>query len=486
MTRPRRAGRRRLARLGAFLACLAAMPTAQGGEEQDTARTFWDAAELSGNLMFFQRHRARYRLQEGRFGNNLHHATLQGSIDFRSPFLRLPSFPEAEIGWDLGLFATRDLYQDASPDHEISFFPWSNPWSADWSKTRAQSGASLYRAHLKLQRAGEASKLWGKLGYFQPSGPGILGVNWALTPGAYLGAEGGGDWGNLSFATAYVTRYKAPWYRETYGFRAGEATEKIDHLWSLGARYRVTPKFSVEAAYGEAPGFLRNAHLKFKYQREETPGKALALSYQFYAVGDRVSTPPDAANAANDLYADHWAFQQYLALRRTAAPYTLRTEFLLTRAPSRKPQHLGYFVYRLSSAYGGANGAYEPWWDNRSDWNHNRERAIFVSVSRTLDDWLPAPGFTIGASAAHGWGGRVYGVRERLKERAWSLDFSYRVPSGPLKGARLALHYTHYDNKTHEPSWTGFKNLFQDERDLKFSIILPWCLADGKLSCEGQ
>jgi hypothetical protein len=127
----------------------------------------------------------------------------------------------------------------------------------------------------------------------------------------------------------------------------------------------------------------------------------------------------------------------------------------------------------LTGWYGGAKGAYEPWWDNRSDWNHNRESAVFVSLSRTLGDW-GLPGVAVGVSAARGWGGRVHGVSETLKERAWSVDTSFQAPSGAWRNARLSLHYTRYDNATHLPSWTGFKNLFQDERDLKVLLTIPW------------
>jgi len=63
-----------------------------------------------------------------------------------------------------------------------------------------------------------------------------------------------------------------------------------------------------------------------------------------------------------------------------------------------------------------------------------------------------------------------------LRERAWSADLAYAVPGGPLKNARISLHYTRYDNKTNQPSWTGYNNLFQDERDLKILLVIPWGL----------
>jgi hypothetical protein len=262
-------------------------------------------------------------------------------------------------------------------------------------------------------------------------------------------------------AAAYATRYKAPWFRRTYPFLDGERRDR-GRLWSLGTRYELESGLTAEAAYGEAPGYLSSAHLKFKYERD-----GRYASYQLYVMGDRADSGP------NDLYAGDRAWQHYLAFSQDFSPWTFKAEFPHTRAPTSSSEHLGYFVYRLSGWYGGSNGAYEPWWDNRSDWNHHRESAAFLGLSRALDDcgW---PGASVGVSAARGWGGRVFGVSETLKERAWSVDLGYRVSSGFLKDASFSIHYTRYDNRTHLPSWDGFKNAFQDERDLKVLLIIPW------------
>ncbi|MCL2161410.1 MAG: OprD family porin [Betaproteobacteria bacterium] len=417
---------------------------------------------VSGNLFYFNRHRKRYDVGEGRFRDNLRHQTLQGNVDISTPFYA------DVVGVDLGLFGTTDLANSASPDHEMSFFPWSVPWSPDWSKRDARSGTSLYRAHLKLRQVSGDRQFWGKVGYFQPSGPGVIGVNWSLMPGTYRGLETGLDKGPLSVAFAWADQYKAPWFSDLYHFRRNDGQTRVDHLWSLGARLRFASGFSAEAAYGESQGFLRSAHLKFKYN---SPGEKVYLSYQLYGMADR-----DESDSPDNQYGGHVAHQHYLAAAWRPAPWVLRAEFLHTRAPSSQPQHAGYFAYRLIGRYGGANGAYEPWWDNRSDWNHNRESAVFLGVSRSLDDLLGVSGFTVGLSGAVGWGGRVHGVEERLRERAWSADLAYAVPDGPLKNARISLHYTRYDNKTNQPSWTGYNNLFQDERDLKILLVIPWGL----------
>ncbi|MDR2209077.1 MAG: OprD family porin [Azoarcus sp.] len=419
---------------------------------------------VSGNLFYFSRHRKRYDVDEKRFRDNLHHQTLQGSINISTPYYG------DVAGLELGLFSTTDLANSASPYHEMSFFPWRDPWSPDWSKRDAKSGNSLYRAHLKLRHVTGDRQFWGKVGYFQPTGPGVIGVNWSLMPGTYRGLEAGLDSGPFSVAFAWADQYKAPWFSDLFHFYENDDQTRVDHLWSLGARFHFTPEFSAEAAYGESHDFLRSAHLKFKYT---SPGEKVYLSYQLYGMADR-----DESGSPNNQYGGHVAHQHYLAAAWRSAPWILRAEFLHTRAPSSQPQHAGYFGYRLTGRYGGPNGAYEPWWDNRSDWNHNRESAVFLSVSRSLDDLLGVSGFTAGLSGVQGWGGRVHGVEERLRENAWSVDFAYTVPGGPLKNAFIGLHYTRYDNRTNLPSYPerGFKNLFQDERDLKILLTIPWQL----------
>jgi hypothetical protein len=414
---------------------------------------------ISGNLFYFNRHRKRYDVDKERFRDNLNHQTLQGNVDISTPY-----YGNA-VGLDMGLFYTTDLANSANPDHEMSFFPWRDPWSPDWSKSDAKSGASLYRAHLKLRQAAGNQQFWSKVGYFQPSGPGVIGVNWSLMPGTYRGLETGMDSGSLSIAFAWADQYKSPWFSDLYHFRRNDGETRVNHLWSFGARYRFTPGFSAEAAYGESQGFLRSAHLKLKYN---TPGEKIYLSYQLYGMGDR-----DESASPNNQYSGNVAHQHYLAAAWRPAPWVLKAEFLHTRAPSTQPQHAGYFAYRLIGRYGSSNGAYEPWWDNRSDWNHHKESAAFLGVSRSLGS-----GFTAGLSGVVGWGGRVYGVEERLRERAWSADFAYAVPSGSLKNARFSLHYTRYSNNSNQPSYwdDGYKNLFQDERDLKILLVIPWQL----------
>ncbi len=418
---------------------------------------FWRDAELKGNAFYFHRHRERYQIETGQYENLLHHSTLQTNLEFSSGLI------EETAGVDLAWFATTDVENTGLPVHEISFFPWRDPWSPDPTQEDARSGGSLYRAHLRLRHSGA----WAKLGYFQPSGPGVLGVNWSLLPGTYRGVEGGGQIGALSLAAAYVTGYKAPWFQDVYAFRQNDGATAVDFLWSAGARYAFSPALSAELAWGGSENYLRNAHLKIRLDQLADAALPFYLSYQLYAMADS-----DNAAPVNDNFSGT-AWQHYLAAQYRPGSWSLRAEFLHTRAPMDRPENVGYFAYRLTSAYGGSNGAYEPWWDTRSDWNHHKESALFADVSRTFGD-IGLPGWSAGLSFARGWGGRAYGYSGTLREHAYAIDLGYAVASGPLKGARAALHYIRYDNETSLPSWTVFRNAFQDERDIKFIVTLPW------------
>ncbi|MBN8147797.1 multidrug transporter, partial [Vibrio vulnificus] len=67
-----------------------------------------------------------------------------------------------------------------------------------------------------------------------------------------------------------------------------------------------------------------------------------------------------------------------------------------------------WFAYRPTAGYGGSNGAYEIWWNNRSDFNHHEELAVFGSVSRDFSV-IGGTGFSAGVSAALGTGASVAG-----------------------------------------------------------------------------
>ena len=72
------------------------------------------------------------------------------------------------------------------------------------------------------------------------------------------------------------------------------------------------------------------------------------------------------------------------------------------------PQSQGQFAYRLTDRSGSSSGAFDVWWDARSDWNADNEKAAYCGAMRTLDDLLPIAGFSAGAGAGFGFDGRGY------------------------------------------------------------------------------
>lgn len=423
----------------------------------DTYFPFLDDATVSGGLYYFQRYRDRYSIADHRYERNLRHASGQISAEFNSGWLA------DMIGLDVGVYASLDFEQrSVSSDHEMNFVPWSDPWHPDWSSNRTDDGFSFYKAQLRVKT--DYVQLKG--GWFQPSGPGVLGVNWAFLPGTYLGAEAVSSFRALTVAAAIATEYKAPWYPETYHFLKNDAATRVDFLWSVGARLDLLEDaLSLELAYGESEGFLKNAHFKGRYAWQ-WEGSALALSYHLYAMADSDNS------GVNDNF-DGVATHHFLGARYENGPWTVRLEGTYTYAPQENTTNKGYFAYRLVTPNGGAKGAYEAWWDLRSDWSHHNEAAVFAQVSRTAADF-GLPGLFAAVSFAYGWGGKSIETSTRLEEYAFGFDIGYTVQEGHFAGSSLKLHYTDYRNRTHLPSWQAFQNAFQDERDIKILLTIPF------------
>lgn len=439
--------------------------TAGAGESKkrtfSTGTAFFDDAGLSGGIYYFQRDRRRYDVERGRYTNNLNHATLQANADFASGFIG------GVIGLDLAVFGSHDIKSTGSPDHEMNFFPWDNPWHPNWDRKRTEDGASVYKALIKAR----GGPFWGMGGFFQPTGPTTLGVNWSIMPGTYRGVNVGADFGGLSLAAAWADAYKSPWFKTMNSFRKNDGEENVPWLWSAGARYTFENGLMLEGAYGESRGHLWNAHLKTRWDRPEQDGNPLSLGYQLYLMGDN----DDSGTSPNDNFsgaASHHALQLWY----TAGFWTLKLEGTYTRAPFDGPEQVGYFAYRLTDRSGSSKGAYDIWWDARSDWNAHNEKAVFGAVERKLDDLLPVAGFFVGAGAAFGWDGKGYGVSEHLKEWAFNFDIGYVKPDGFLQGAFVKLHFTEYRNGTNQPSWGPYKNAFQDEHDVKVFAGIPFSL----------
>ncbi|MDL2307856.1 hypothetical protein LJC48_07565, partial [Desulfovibrio sp. OttesenSCG-928-C06] len=471
------------------------------GKLLNTGLDFFDQADIGGGLYYFQRKRTRYNVNSDEWRTNLDHATVQAAAHFDSGWAG-DGF--LKIGVDFGVFGSTDLRQKGSIDHEMNFVPWRSPWKPDWNDSTV-GGVSVYKANLKLQAGPEQRRGWLRAGYFQPSGPGVLGVNWSIMPGTYQGIEGGlsfgqarsqsatrqdgsaalsagidgSDGGNglggatgqmqpdlreqglpgrLELAAALVNAYKAPWYRDFYTFRKADKDTRIDYMWSLGARYSLESgeegdlrALTLEAAYGGAQDYLHNFHLKAGYGFDLGPGR-LDLKYHFYGMLDN-----DSSGSVNDNF-DGLAYQHYLGAFYSLGLWNFRAEYTYTRVPQSEDNHIGYFAYRMTNPTGSSKGAYDIWWDARSDWDHDQEMAAFLGISRGLDDLLPFNGLRLGLGGAIGWDGQARGYAQHLKEYAWTADIIYVHPDGPLKGASASLHFTRYYNRTDLSDWTGYRN----------------------------
>jgi hypothetical protein len=366
-----------------------------------TGTAFFDDATVTGSVYYFQRKRMRESLEDDRYHNNLDHATFGMGAEFSSGFIG--DF----IGVDVGAFSATDLWNSGKAFHELSFFPARDPWHIDWNKTHPDNGVSLHKALVKFRH----ESFWAKAGYFQPTGPGTLGVNWSVYPGTYRGAEAGFSQGGFSMAAALADQYKAPWYRDTYYFRRDDSSH-VSYLWTFGARYTFDESTflsgtTVEAAYGESKNFLKNAHFKIKNERPLGEGTFTA-GYQLYVMNDATS------HDENDNFADT-AYQHFVFSRYELGPWTFRAEFTYTEAPQNNDNNKGYFAYLLISRYGGSQGALEPDWNTRSDWNHDREKAAFANVSRKFS-FFGHEGFEAGVTYSHGWNGKARGYSGHLNE----------------------------------------------------------------------
>ncbi|EIC1661520.1 chitoporin, partial [Escherichia coli] len=167
---------------------------------------------------------------------------------------------------------------------------------------------------------------------------------------------------------------------------------------------------------------------------------------------------------------------------RAADVVDLRLEGTWVKADGQQ----GYFLQRMTPTYASSNGRLDIWWDNRSDFNANGEKAVFFGAMYDLKNWN-LPGFAIGASYVYAWDAKpatwqsnpdaYYDKNRTIEESAYSLDAVYTIQDGRAKGTMFKLHFTEYDNHSDIPSWGGgYGNIFQDERDVKFMVIAPFTI----------
>ncbi|WP_139402963.1 OprD family outer membrane porin, partial [Aeromonas salmonicida] len=423
---------------------------------------FADDAKLSGGVFYFQRERDRKQAQDahyndkgeyvpaqdGKYHSNLSHSTAQLALNFNS------GYAWDVVGIDIGGFGAANLAVDESngvnEENEFSF--WGNSWGAGGDGL-SENGASLSTAALKLKFMDGA--VTAKGGFTQLNVPGILGVNWSYQPGTYRGGQIEGNFGGLYLTYAIADEYKAPWFRNTNGFSKSNPyasdsysdANQIDYIHGLAARYTFENGTAVTGSYGQSEGYMDSYHFKLAQKFDVLGG--LNTSYQFYG-----------SDTDNNDY-DGLAWQQALTAGWAIGPYGFRIEGLWTKAEG----DLGNYLPRLTRGYGNSQGANEIWWDSRSDWNHNNEKALFAGVNRSLDDLVGAPGWSVGVSGAYGWDAENGdGTRTDGTEWAANFDVMYTVQDGKLKGTLFKLHYTDYNNEQDDKGSWYYPNMFSSER----------------------
>lgn len=435
------------------------------------AAGFVDDASLTGGLYYWQRHRERKDLNPdsnkyGQYQQNLHHSTFNGNIDFSS------GYASDFIGLDLAAFGAVELSSKgpAAPN-EIGFSDAKTRWNEKW--TGDENGASIYKAAIKLKH----HNYWLRGGYLQPTGQTLLAPHWSFLPGTYRGVEGGAvydfsDAGELSLSYMWADEYKAPWYRNMYHFRKADGVTGVNYLHSFGVKYDFKNNLVLEGALGQAADYMDQYFSKVSYAFP-VAGNNLKTSWQFYGAKDKESG--GAANV-NDIY-DGLAWLQAITLGYTAGPFDMRLEGTWVKAEGNQ----GFFLQRMTPGYATSNGRLDVWWDSRSDFNANGEKALFAGVMYDLKNWQ-LPGWAVGTSYAYGWDARpsanpIYDQSRRLRESAWNLDLLYTVQQGPVKGTLVKLHYTRYNNHSDIPGWGGgYGNVFQDEKDIKFIVMAPFTI----------
>lgn len=439
-----------------------------GAEYTEPATKFFEDSTISGNLNFFMRKRDRVGSvsdsgNDGSYETNLDHGSVFANLGFNSGYIG------GIVGTNLVIYSTFDMWQNGSPDHEMNFWDVNNPFDKQAKSGQCSNvwgdcndnGVSYATANLKF-KFGENIK--ASVGYIQPNVPSALGVNWSYAPGTYRGAQIGGTFDNLELGFIYADEYKAPWFKNTYRLQttAGEYAGKV---YSVGARYTLSNGILLDAGYaGLTVGDRKNFHLKVKGSTAD----GFNWSPQVYVVRDQEEY-------------DSTAFQAAFISSKSMGQYTFRADSTYTKASAKDDGKgtVGNFSYRLTSQYGGSNGAYDVYWNNRSDFNHDGEIAGFLSVSRDFSD-VGANGFSAGISAAGGFGSTTSATRKSgepvddLAEYAYSLFANYAIKKGTLANATLSFYWTQYINATNADSWEPYSNLFQDENDFKLSLTMPF------------
>lgn len=448
------------------------------------ASHFLDDASVGGNIFFWNRDRERRNIEEtrdpntnkvisrhvGKYKSNIRQSTFNANLDIKSGYIA------DMLAVELGGYGAWEVSNGGNGHpNEIGFSGAKKRWDEDWKKD--VSGLSFYKAQVNFKLD---ELFWIKAGYIQPSGQTLLAPHWSLLPGTYRGFETGTtldfqDHGALSMSYMWADKYKAPWYKELDNLRQWDNKTRISYLHSAGFKYDFKNNFVLESAFGQAHNYMNQYFAKGSYKMDVLDNP-LSMSYQFYGAKDQ-------SHNGLDVY-DGLAWLQSASLQYQVGPVGLRAEGVMVKAEGNQ----GFFLQRMTPSYASSNGRLDVWWNSRSDFNADGEKALFGEISYDLGHLSHyLAGWRTATSYAYGWdakpnsskdanGHRKY-KNDRLVESAWNFDLSYTVQESWAKDTSFQFHYTRYNNHSNIPSWGhGYDNIFQDEHDMKFIVIFPFTI----------
>ncbi|MFQ1017046.1 OprD family outer membrane porin [Gilliamella sp. BG7] len=430
---------------------------------------FFDDASLTGNIFFWNRDRDRKDIETNKYKSNIRQSTFNSNLDYRSGYIA------DRFAIELGGYGAWEVSNGGNGHpNEIGFSGAHTRWDEDWKKD--VSGLSFYKAQANFKID---ELFWVKAGYIQPSGQTLLAPHWSLLPGTYRGFEVGSTLdfdsaGALSMSYMWSDKYKAPWYKRLYEFKQWGKGKKINYLHSAGLKYDFKNDLVLESAFGQAQNYMNQFFGKVSYKMEVFDNPMI-MSYQFYGAKDQ-------SHKGTDVY-DGLAWLQAATLGYQVGAIGLRFEGVSVKADGEQ----GFFLQRMTPDYASSNGRLDIWWNSRSDFNANGEKAVFAEVTYDLS-YLShyLAGWKTGASYAYGWDAkpstnRQYNQKQRLIESAYNFDLGYTVQESWAKDTTYQLHYTKYNNHSNIPSWGGgYGNIFQDERDIKFIVTIPFTVFSAK------
>ncbi|WP_442902941.1 OprD family outer membrane porin [Gilliamella sp. Occ4-3] len=430
---------------------------------------FFDDASLTGNIFFWNRDRDRKDIETNKYKSNIRQSTFNSNLDYRSGYIA------DRFAIELGGYGAWEVSNGGNGHpNEIGFSGAHTRWDEDWKKD--VSGLSFYKAQANFKID---ELFWVKAGYIQPSGQTLFAPHWSLLPGTYRGFEVGSTLdfdsaGALSMSYMWSDKYKAPWYKRLYEFKQWGKGKKINYLHSAGLKYDFKNDLVLESAFGQAQNYMNQFFGKVSYKMEVFDNPMI-MSYQFYGAKDQ-------SHKGTDVY-DGLAWLQAATLGYQVGAIGLRFEGVSVKADGEQ----GFFLQRMTPDYASSNGRLDIWWNSRSDFNANGEKAVFAEVTYDLS-YLShyLAGWKTGASYVYGWDAkpstnRQYNQKQRLIESAYNFDLGYTVQESWAKDTTFQLHYTKYNNHSNIPSWGGgYGNIFQDERDIKFIVTIPFTVFSAK------